>query len=173
MPDRVLSEEEETQLTPARGIGFPAVAEVKLPAAEKQQLGSEIKTLSKVATEQIDRMGQASTGPALLEQIRLHAETMVYQRADREIPAPRRDRGTASDRGSTAQTYRRGEAEAQTRQRAATAALELAEEEARRIAEQEEQRIEHLESIRRRAEASTMRGPKKERLLKLSAVGFR
>ena len=85
MEERVLYEAEETQLVQLDSIDYAAESDVELPAAKKRRASAEIKTLSKVATEHIDRMEQASTRLALLEQVRLHAEKMVYQRAEREI----------------------------------------------------------------------------------------
>ena len=172
MAERVPSEEEETQLTQPEAIDFAAESEVELPAAENQQLDSEIKTLRKVATEQIDRMEQASTRLSLLEQIRLHAETMVYQRADREIRLRAEIEALRRTEAAQLKRIEEAEAEAQTRQRAAAEALKLAEEAARRLAEEEEQRIEHLESIRRRAEASSHERAEKERLLNSQLLAF-
>lgn len=170
--ERVLSREEETPLAQPEAPDFAPESELEQPAAKKQELGAEIKTLSKLATEQIDRMEQASTRLTLLEQIRLHAETMVYQRADREIRL--RAEIDALRRTEAAQLKRieEAEAEAQTRQRAAAVALKLAEEAARRLTEEEEQRIEHLETIRRRAEASSHERAEKERLLNSQLLAF-
>ena len=139
-------------------------------------------------------MEQASTRLALLEQVRLHAEKMVYQRAEREIrlqaeiEALRRTEAAQLKRieEAEAETRRMTEeetrsrateeacriAEAKARQRAAEA-LELAEGEARQLAETEEQGIERLETIRRKAEASSYERAEKERLLtsQLLALG--
>jgi len=170
--ERVLSEKEEMPLAQPDVIECAAESGLELPAAENQQLSAEIRTLSKVATEQIDRMEQASTRLTLLEQIRHHAETMVYQRADREIRLQAEIEALRRTEAAQLKRIKEAEAEAQTRQRAAAEALELAEEAARRLAKEEEQRIEHLETIRRRAEASSHERAEKERLLNSQLLAF-
>ena len=172
MEERVLPEEEETQPNQPEAIRFAAESEGELLAAENQQLGAEIKTLSKVATEQIDRMEQAGIRLTLLERIRLHAETMVYQRADREIRLQAEIEALRRTEAAQLKRIEEAEAEAQARQRAAAAALQQAEEEVRRRAEEEEQRIAHLETIRRRAEASSHERAEKERLLNSQLLAF-
>ncbi|MEP6913098.1 MAG: hypothetical protein ABI923_10100, partial [bacterium] len=169
MAEGVISEEKET---PTQAIDFSSLTEVEPPATERQQLGAEIKSLSKLATEQIDRMEQAGTRLTLLEQIRLHAEKMVYQRADREIRLGAEIEALRRTEATQLKRIEEAEAEAQTRQRAAAKALELAEKEAHRLAEEDEQRIEHLETIRRRSEASSLERAEKERLLTSELVAF-
>ena len=172
MEERVLPEKEETELTQPEAIHFAAESEGELPAAEDQQLSAEIKTLSKVAMGQIDRMEQASIRLTLLERIRLHAETMVYQRADREIRLQAEIEALRRTEAAQLKRIEEAEAQAQARQRAAAAALQQAEEEVRRLGEEDEQRIEHLETIRRRAEASSRERAEKERLLTSQLLAF-
>ena len=170
--ERVLPEKEQTPDAQPEAIDLAAESEVELPATENQQLGAEIRTLSKVTTEQIDRMEQAGTRLTLLEQIRHHAETMVYQRADREIRLQAEIEALRRTEAAQLERIKEAEAGAQTRQRAAEEALKLAEEAARRLAEEEEQRIEHLETIRRKAEASSHERAEKERLLNSQLLAF-
>jgi hypothetical protein len=170
--ERVLSEKEQTPQPQPEDIDFAAKSEVEMPATEKQQLSAEIRTLSKEATEEIDRMEQAGTRLTLLEQIRHHAETMVYERADREIRLQAEIEALRRTEAAQLERIKQAEAEAQTRQRAAEEALELAKEAVRRLAEEEEQRIEHLETIHRKAEASSQERAEKERLLNSQLLAF-
>ena len=170
--ERVLPEKEQTPQAQPEAIDFAAESEVEPPATENQQLNAELRTLGKVATEEIDRMEQAGTRLTLLEQIRHHAETMVYQRADREIRLQAEIEALRRTEAAQLERIKEAEAEAQTRQRAAEEALELAKEAARRLAEEEEQRIEHLVAIHRKAEASSQERAEKERLLNSQLLAF-
>lgn len=188
------AEEGETQLAQPEAIRFDTESEGELRAAEKQRLSAEIKTLSKVATEQTDRVEQASARLTLLEQLRLHAETMVYERAEREIrlqaeiAALRQAEAAQIKRieQAEAETQRLTEeearvrsaamacrnAEAEARQRAAAEALQQVEEELHRLAEEDKQRIEHLETIHRKAEAAAQERAETERLLTSQLLAF-
>jgi len=94
---------------------------------------------------------------------------MVYQRADREIRLRAEIEALRRIEAAQLKRIEEAEAEAQTRQRAATAALELAEEEARRILPNRKSKElntwnQSAAGLKHRA----MRGPKKSGFSTLS-----
>lgn len=180
------AEEEKAQLAQLETIRVAAESEAEIRATEKRRLNAAIKTLSQVATEQIDRMDEAKARLAVLEQIRLHAETKVYERAEREIrleaeiEALRQTEAAQLKRIEEAEVEARRlteeqtrvNAAAETRRRAAAEVLQQVEHASRRLAEEEEQRLEHLEAIRAKAEAAAQKRAEKERMLNSQLLAF-
>lgn len=187
-------EEEEAQLAQLKELHAVAESQASARARETERLSAEIKTLSQVASEQIDRMDQAKARLAILEELRIHAETKVCERAEREIrleaeidalrqiEATQDQRIEAADEElrrltveqtrveAAAEANRKAEAEARRLVAAETA--QKAADEARRLAEDEDQELERLEEIRARAEAAAQERAEKERLLNSELLAF-
>jgi colicin import membrane protein len=188
------AEEEEAQLAQLEELHAAAESQASARAAETERLGAEIRTLSQVASQQIDRMDQAKARLAILEELRIHAETKVCERAEREIrleaeiDALRQIEGAQDQRieaaeeelrrlaeeqtsvQAAAEANRRSEAEA--RKRIAAEAAQKAADEARRLAEEADQELERLEAIRARAEAAAQERAERERLLNSELLAF-
>jgi len=188
------AKEEEQQLAQLEVLHATAESQASARATETERLNAEIRTLSQVASEQIDRMDQAKARLAILEQLRIHAETKVCERAEREIrleaeidalrqiEASQVQRIEAADeefRRLTEEQARvqaaaeaRQRAEAEVRQRIAAETAQKAADEARRLAEEEEQELERLEAINSKAEAAARERTEKERLLNSQLLAF-
>lgn len=188
------NQEEEAQLAQLKELHTDAESQASARATETERLRAEIRTLSQMASEQIDRMEQAKARLAILEELRIHAETKVCERAEREmrleaeIDALRQIEATQDQRieaaeeelrrlteeetrvQAAAEASRRAEAEA--RKRVAAEAAQKAADDARRLAEEEEQELERLETIRARAEAAAQERAEKERLLNSELLAF-
>jgi hypothetical protein len=187
------AEEGEAQLAQPETVRFAAASEAEVRATENQRLSAEIKILSQVATEQINRMDEAKARLAVLEQLRLHAETKVCERAEREIrlqaeiealrqteagQLKRIEEAEAEAQRLTEEQNRQAAAEAQlkakaeARQCAAAEELQQVEDATRRLADEEKQRLEHLETIRVKAEEAAQKRAEKERVLNSQLLAF-
>lgn len=188
------ADEEAAQLAELESLRVAAESKAQIRATEKQRLTDEIKSLSQVAIEQIDRMEEAKARLAVLEELRIHAETKVYECAEREmrlqaeIEALRQAEAAQLKRIEEAEAEERRlieeqtcvqaadearwKMEAEARRRAAAEALRQVEDETLRLAEEEEHRLEHLETIRARAQAAADQRAEKEQVLNAQLLAF-
>jgi len=184
----------ETNLEENDRISLSSEPEIYPCTLVEPPLTAEIQTVSQDATELIDRLDDAQARLAVLEQLRVHAEAKVCERAEREIrlqaeikalretgeaQLKRIEEAEAEERRLAkeqihlqASTEARRKTDAEDRQRAATEMLQQLEDEARLRAENQEQMLEHLETIRAKAEAAAGRRTEKERLLNSQLLAF-